>query len=235
MVSAVKWKAYLDSCATEKRRAQKHLKKRQAAKIGWKVIHQTNFRDENLSSWRDYLRGPNRSIIPIRQTMYGRYIGIIDKDSYEPTEAGKLLLRNKMEKIWQRQIEKWFYCIDEFFHNPASDYNVFPFFALLKVLLSVGQKSSGVCYITNEELRFFVVTIKEHGQSGQRAQMILDFRKRNPYRQELEKIFGKDGTNFTSSDRIIYILEKSDYLTFSGGYRFTQFTHKQGEKDDAAV
>jgi len=216
LVSAVKWKSYLRSCAAEKRQAQRYLKLTQSAKIGWKVIHQLNFNEQNLSRWKAYLRNPKKSIIPPRQTMLGRYIGIIDKDSYNPASAGKLLLQNKMKKVWQQQIEKWFYCVDDFFDMPVTQYSVFPFFALLKVLLLVGRKSSDRYSITNDEFRFFVVTIKEHDQSIQRARVILDFRKRNSYRQQLEKIFGKDGINFTSSDRIINILEKSDYLVFSG-------------------
>jgi len=156
--------------------------------------------------------------VPVRQNMLARYLGFIDRD-YKITPVGEELLSHGMKDIWQQQIEKWYYCVDEFYRPRNSDYNLYPFFALLKILLMVGDKDNSITprySISFDEFRFLVVTIKDYSECDVRKEMIIDFRT-NPSRiiNEILRIFGDSTNDRTCHDRIIQLLKRSDYLIFT--------------------
>jgi len=212
------WKDYLRECDDEKRTKQKAIKSSQLSKIGWNVVHQLSFEEKNIQRWKIYLE--TGIGIPVRQTMLGRYIGLVDRGGHI-TPAGKELLNHGMKDVWQQQIEKWYYCVDDFHRPPDHSYNIYPFFGLLKILLMVGDEDKSVMprySISLDEFRFLVVTIKDYSECAIKKEMILDFRKNyHTVINDLPRIFGQGigDDNRTCSDRIIQVLERSDYLIFT--------------------
>jgi predicted restriction endonuclease len=142
-----------------------------------------------------------------RGTMYMRYLGMITKDKSLTLQAISFYknptLRNS---VLQQQLEKWYYCVDEFFKPGDKTYSVYPFFVLLKVLLEIGKKTKGSYSISIDEFKYFVLTIRHYKGWKTAVGFILKFRGDVKSRKlMLDDIFSN-----TSYDRILFLIELSD-------------------------
>lgn len=218
-VSNSDWKKFYRTWRTEKTRAKSIVKISQFGKIGWKVIHQRRIK-EYLNEWINYFKylhnNPDSSEESIqratgihwRGTIYMRYLGMITKDkNLRPPAISFYKNPSLRNMILQQQLEKWYYCVDEFFKSGDKRYGVYPFFVLLKVLLEVGRKGDSFS-ISVDEFRYFILTMRHYNDWKTAIKFILgyrgDVRSRKPI---LDNIFLN-----TSYDRILFLMELSDIL-----------------------
>lgn len=230
-ITKKEWQKFYNVWEKEKIKAQKLVKPTQKAKIGWKVIHQRKIKVHD-SIWEKYLEYidtyPQKSETDIekntgihwRATIYLRYLGFLHKKSSGNnqiiTEPGKKFYKtpNQREELLQQQVEKWYYCVRNFFRPGDDSYSIYPFFVLLKVLLLIGEKLPKYkpqYFISMDEFRYFVITIKKYEECEKRVDFIIDYRQSNyKQKQVLENIFSN-----TSFDRIIFILGLSKFFKFT--------------------
>ena len=208
---------YIKECEEEKRKKQRLIKDTQHAKIGWKVIHQRKI-GGYFSEWRKYFEYidthpdatqqeiESETGIHWRGTIYMRYLGLISIDK-QITPPGRKFYQNPkyIHDILQQQLEKWYYCIDEFFEKGDSAYGLYPFIFIIKILLELGFDSE--FKITLDEFRYFVITGKKYSDWQERVGFIKGFKEHPEMRGYLEKIFSD-----TSIDRILNLLRVSKFL-----------------------
>lgn len=221
-----RWKAFFKEIQTEKRSAQLHVKSTQEGKVGWKVIHQRKIKGY-FDEWENYFRYidkyPDSSDaekerntgIHWRGTMYMRYLGFIDLEK-QITDPGRRFYKKpeEREQLLQHQVEKWHYCVKEFFRPGDRKYKIYPFFLLLKTLLEVGKRFTDIeprHSISLDEFRFFIISAREYSQWKERVGLIKDYRNNPaPLKQILQDLFSG-----TSYDRIIFLLELSKFFEFA--------------------
>jgi hypothetical protein len=143
-----------------------------------------------------------------RGTMHPRYLGLIT-ESRIVTPAGREFynMPTARDSILHRQLQKWYYCVD-LFCDPDPEYQVYPLFALLRILLSLPDSDYT---IFTDELRYFVLPTKTFEECNDRIALIRDFRRnRVKWVSRLDHIF-----QYTYVSRIGQMLELSPYLTIS--------------------
>src|SRR3990172_1697707 len=219
-ISSKDWKKFFRIWRIEKAKVKSLVKSSQLGKIGWKVIHQRQIK-KYLNEWINYFRyfhhNPTASEkskltatgIHWRGTMYMRYLGMITQDKQLVPSAIRFYKKAALRgTILQQQLEKWYYCVDEFFKPGDKTFSIFPFFVLLKILIEIGRKSKGNYSITIDEFRYFVLTVRQYTECKMNAKLILAYRKDIKNKKAvLDDIFKN-----TSYDRILYLLELSDLL-----------------------
>lgn len=164
-ISSTDWKKFFRIWRTEKAKVKVLVKSSQFGKIGWKVIHQRQVK-EYLNEWINYFRylhhnptASEKSILTAtgihwRGTMYIRYLGMITQNKQLGPSAIRFYKKPALrDTILQQQLEKWYYCVDEFFKVGDKTFNIFPFFVLLKILIGIGRKSKGNYSISIDEFR----------------------------------------------------------------------------------
>lgn len=187
--------------------------------IGWTVVHQRKLKGyEDL--WAKYFKfllsnpdadeGQTKAATGIhwRGTMHPRYLGFVTENK-EITQAGKYFVDHPAErqKILDSQLQKWYYCVD-LFCDPDPEYDVFPLFSILKILLSLPESFYAV---SMDEVKFFILPTKNHFECEDRVQLIREYRK-NPkvWNSQITPLFRK-----TYIDRIGHLLELSPMLYVS--------------------
>jgi hypothetical protein len=222
-ISSTDWKKFFRIWRTEKAKVKVLVKSSQFGKIGWKVIHQRQIK-EYLNEWVYYFRylhqnptASEKSILTAtgihwRGTMYMRYLGMITQDKQLGPSVIRFYKKPALrDTILQQQLEKWYYCVDEFFKVGDKTFNIFPFFVLLKILIKIGMKSKGNYSISIDEFRYFVLTVRQYAECKMSGKLILAYRKDIKNKKPvLDNIFKN-----TSYDRILYLLELSDLLKIS--------------------
>ncbi len=217
------WEKFFQTWNDEKTQIKSFVKSSQYGKIGWKVIHQRRIK-EYMNEWINYFRYLhqnsntskksifNATSIHWRGTMYMRYIGMITNDKQLTPSAIRFYKKaGSRNTILQQQLEKWYYCVDDFFKYGDKTFNVFPFFSLLKILIEIGNKSKGNCSISIDEFRYFVLTVRQYTECETVVNFILAYRKDMKNKKTvLDDIFIN-----TSYDRILYLLELSYFLKIS--------------------
>lgn len=219
-ITADDWKKFFSLWTKESIRVQKLVKSTQHGKIGWKVIHQRKIK-AYMQEWIHYFKymdnNPKASESAIlsatgihwRGTMYMRYLGMLTEGKKISPPAKRFYLNPAMRNsILQQQLEKWYYCVDEFFRPGDKTYNVFPFFVLLKIITEVGKRSNGIYSISIDEFRYFVLTTKEYSDYKMATEFILAYRNNST---NLKHILDRLFVN-TSYDRVLFLLELSDIL-----------------------
>ncbi|MDD5691720.1 MAG: HNH endonuclease [Candidatus Omnitrophica bacterium] len=213
------WNELFNFWQRESLRVQRLVKSSQQGKIGWKVIHQRKIKDY-IPQWVNYFKfvdeNPRASDSRIqaatgihwRGTIYMRYLGMITENKKITPPAVRFYKNQDMRAgILQQQVEKWHYCVDDFFRPGDATYNIFPFFVLLKILIEIGKKS-GHCSITLDEFRYFVLITKKYYDYKMATEFILAYRTNSVHlRPDLERIFSN-----TSYDRVLFLLEISNIL-----------------------
>jgi len=190
--------------------------------IGWTVVHQRKLKGY-YDLWANYLKfmdehphvdeqaSRSKTSIHWRGTMHPRYLGLITEERIV-TPAGKEFysLPDARDSILHRQLQKWHYCID-LFCDPDPGYEVYPLFALLRILLSLPESEHT---ISLDELRYFVLATKSFEECDDRVALIRDFRENHEvWESRLDGIF-----RYTYVERIHHMLELSPYFSLGGAH-----------------
>lgn len=222
-VSQGDWDRFINFWQREVVRVRRLVKSSQLGKIGWKVINQRQIKDY-ISEWVNYFKykdqnpGAAESAIQSatgihwRGTIYMRYLGMITEDKKTTPPATRFYKNQSMQKdILQQQLEKWHYCVDDFFKQREQTYNIFPFFTLLKILIEIGTKNNSDYSVSIDEFRYFVLTTKKYNDHRIATELILSYRNNSAsLKPMLERIFSN-----TCYDRVLFMLEISNILTIT--------------------
>jgi len=143
------------------------------------------FMDENPGAGDDAAR--EKTGVHWRGTMHARYLGLITEDRAVPPAGREFHQHPDMiDGILARQVMKWYYCVD-LFCDPDPGYDVYPVFALLRILLDLPESEYG---ISLDELRFFVLPTKRLSECQDRVALIRRFRESpSLWQSKLDRIF----------------------------------------------
>lgn len=223
-IKKIDWNNYISYWNNESLKAQYLVKNSQKGKIGWKVIHQRKIK-EHLKQWVEYFifrdNNPRASDSDIMQntgihwrgTIYMRYIGMIRNDK-RITAPAKTFYKKypNVNDILQQQLEKWHYCVNDFFTSGDISYAIFPFFVLMKILTIIGERTK-IFSISLDEFRYFVLETKQYNDYKRATDYIFSFRNIGNSKEKLEikSILDQTFRN-TYCDRIMFLFELSDML-----------------------
>lgn len=222
-ITQKEWNRFFTVWKKESIRVQRLVKSTQLGKIGWKVIHQRKIK-AYIQEWINYFRylhnNPRASESSIRAAtgihwrgaIYMRYLGMVTEDKKVAPPAIRFYKNpTTRDAILQQQLEKWYYCVDDFFRVGDKTYKVFPFFVLLKILIEIGKRTQGNYRISIDEFRYFVLTTKRYSDYKISTDFILAYRNSSAtIKPILNKIFAS-----TSYDRVLFLLEVSHILTIT--------------------
>lgn len=198
--------------------------------IGWRVIRQMSI-SGHFEQWAKELksldtRGTGRDK---RRSIRARYIGLLNEDM-SVTDPGREFYKSVLDNhpeitanVLNRQIEKWYFPVNEFQYTPTEyknytqlGYGLYPFFFILRVLFYLGErdiKAEPRFSMSLKEFRLFCITAKKHDDYEERGRLILDFRKNPSEYKELDALITEEETY---TDRILQDVQLSSYIAVNG-------------------
>ena len=186
--------------------------------------------DEDLKvKFSPFMGNPNAGK---RALLIGKVLGLCNK-KFESTKVfNQIVALNRKENfdlnfssdvddLLLQQLEK-IYLYSEIFRKKDSNYNIFIWFSLYKVLLSIGEKKLNY-EITIDEFKFFVVILEKYSDSINAVNQILKLRKESNESEILKylRYCANPSSKIKLDQRVDDLFKYNKYIKFDDGYHIS--------------